>query len=60
MRHRPAALHLIETGVITARGTLGPLLAIEPHRPVYDGDQSPHQGHDYHGAWAHTTFDAAR
>jgi hypothetical protein len=32
------ALHLAGTGAITARGTLGPLLAREPHRPVYDGD----------------------
>jgi hypothetical protein len=31
-------MQLAEAGVITARGTLGPLLAREPHPPVYDGD----------------------
>jgi hypothetical protein len=33
------ALHLAETGAITARGTLGPLLSPEPPRAVYDGDE---------------------
>jgi hypothetical protein len=33
------ALHLAGTGAITARGTLGPLLARKPHRPVYEGDR---------------------
>jgi hypothetical protein len=33
------ALHLAEAGAIAARGTLGPALAREPHRRVYDGDQ---------------------
>ncbi|GAB4097900.1 hypothetical protein GCM10028789_00620 [Sinomonas halotolerans] len=32
-----AALHLIETGEITAEGTLGALLTAEPHRPLPDG-----------------------
>jgi TniQ len=32
-----AALHLIEAGDVTARGTLGPLLRVEPHQPVPDG-----------------------
>jgi hypothetical protein len=54
-----AALRLVETGVITARGTLGPLLAIEGHQPVYDGDPSPRQGYEYHWACARKAFDAA-
>lgn len=31
------ALHLIETGTVTAHGTLGELLTVEPHRPVHPG-----------------------
>lgn len=54
------ALHLVETGVITARGTLGPLLAIEPHRPIDDGDRpSSCKGFDYHWARAREAFEAA-
>ncbi len=33
------AMELAETGTITARGTLAPLLTRESHPPVYDGDQ---------------------
>lgn len=40
MLHAAAvALHLVKTGAITARGTLGSPLAAQPHRPVYDGDR---------------------
>ncbi|MGH3966139.1 MAG: TniQ family protein [Pseudonocardiaceae bacterium] len=53
------ALHLVETGAIAARGTLGPLLAVEPHRPVDDGDRPCHQGYEYHWARAREAFDAA-
>jgi hypothetical protein len=53
------ALHLVETGAITARGTLGPALAIEPHRPVDDGDRPLRQGYEYHWARAREAFDAA-
>jgi hypothetical protein len=35
------ALHLIENGTITARGTLGALLTTEPHRPVHPGELRP-------------------
>jgi hypothetical protein len=39
MLHAAAvALHLADTGAITPRGTLGTVLAPEPHRPAYDGD----------------------
>jgi hypothetical protein len=31
-------LHLAQTGAITPRGTLGPLLTVQPHQPVYDGE----------------------
>jgi len=31
------ALHLVETGAITARGSLGHLLAVQPHRPADSG-----------------------
>jgi hypothetical protein len=34
-----AAVHLAQDGHITARGALGTALQIQPHRPVYDGDQ---------------------
>jgi hypothetical protein len=34
-----AALHFIENGTLTARGTLGPLLVPEPYRAAYDGDR---------------------
>jgi hypothetical protein len=34
-----AAIHLAQTGQITARGTLGSALQVEPPRPVYDGDE---------------------
>lgn len=54
-----AALHLVETGTIAARGTLGPLLAVAPHRPVHDGDQPPRAGYDYHWARARKAFEAA-
>ncbi|MEV1005654.1 TniQ family protein [Nonomuraea sp. NPDC050202] len=33
------ALDLIRTGKITARGSLGPLLTIQPHQPVYEGER---------------------
>lgn len=33
-----AALQLVETGSIAAHGALGPLLTLEPHDPVHDGD----------------------
>lgn len=35
----PGAHGLAGTGAITARGTLAPLLAREPHRLVYEGDR---------------------
>jgi TniQ len=39
MLHAAAvALNLIETGQITARGSLGPALRDGPHQPVHDGD----------------------
>jgi hypothetical protein len=53
------ALHLVETGAITARGTLGPLLTIEPHRPVDDGDRPSYKGFDYHWARVREAFEAA-
>jgi hypothetical protein len=53
------ACHLVETGMITARGTLGPALAIEPHQPVHDGDQPAHEGWDYHWKRAREAFTAA-
>lgn len=31
------ALHLVEAGDVTARGTLGPLLRVQPYQPVPDG-----------------------
>jgi hypothetical protein len=47
------ALHLAETGAITARGTLGQLLIRQPHRPVYDGDQpQPDSAVDQVDHWA--------
>jgi hypothetical protein len=33
------AMDLVQTGKITARGTLGQLLTIQPHRDVYEGDR---------------------
>jgi len=36
-----AALHLVEAGDVAARGTLGPLLLIEPYQPVPDGSPPP-------------------
>jgi hypothetical protein len=33
------ALQLAGAAAVTARGTLAPLLAREPHRPVYEGDR---------------------
>ena len=32
------AIHLIETGAIAAKGTLGPLFLVEPDQPIQDGD----------------------
>ncbi|MGO9793435.1 MAG: TniQ family protein [Solirubrobacteraceae bacterium] len=40
------AMQLAETGAITARGTLGPLLTRESHGPVYEGDQSSQRDRD--------------
>lgn len=37
------ALHLVETGVLTARGSLGNLLAVQPYRPVDSGSRGPAQ-----------------
>ncbi len=50
-------MHLAETGVITARGTLGSALAIEAHQPVYDGDQLT--GWDHHWQRAREEFEVA-
>jgi hypothetical protein len=33
------ALNLVRTGKVTARGSLAPLLSVQPHQHVYDGDQ---------------------
>ncbi|MDB4873175.1 MAG: hypothetical protein JWL97_4179 [Gemmatimonadales bacterium] len=33
------ALDLIQTGKITAYGTLGHLLTVQPHQDVYEGDR---------------------
>ncbi|MFI6497883.1 hypothetical protein [Nonomuraea typhae] len=33
------ALDLIRTGKIAARGSLGPLLTVQPYQPVYEGDR---------------------
>ncbi|QXJ25836.1 hypothetical protein AGRA3207_007397 [Actinomadura graeca] len=38
LRAAGTALHLAETGAITARGTLGALLDPPRHQPVHDGD----------------------
>lgn len=45
MLHAAAtAMHLAADAQITVKGTLGPALHPEPHRPVYDGDR-PHAHH---------------
>ncbi|MCP2343181.1 hypothetical protein [Actinomadura rupiterrae] len=45
------ALHLIGTGQITAQGTLGHLLTIQPHQHVYDGEPPPPPQAVYDEAW---------
>jgi hypothetical protein len=37
------ALHLVQTGVIVARGTLGAALTVESHHRVYDGDEQAYR-----------------
>jgi hypothetical protein len=51
------ALHLAETGAITARGTLGPLLSPETPRAVYDGDEAARAA--YHWKRAQEEISAA-
>lgn len=52
------AMELAESGAITARGTLGPLLTRESHPPVYEGDQQRSQ-RDGELRRARQEFDAA-
>ena len=45
------ALHLAETGAITARGSLGHLLAVQPHRPAGSGSPRYAQPADPADPW---------